>query len=663
MLRIIKKKFFSLDIILLFIFLLIISFKDFFLSCFSYLSLVFDSQIPLTWDFTSLNYLFPYKDIYYPYGILFYLKNQNIFFSFIYLFLPSILFTSTFVVFKKIFNNKLHSLISFSLFYIFIYKYSGVENFMRYGIISSIAFLFSFIFYKSNYISIKTSFLLGVLIGITLFLVNDQGIYAFILFTFLLLITLVLKFGANVVKDTAYYKFLLLRLMFNILGIFLGFLPFLIFLILNGLNGDFFLYIKHISDFQLYAKTPFIPFSITTDNLFTFGSLFIVIIFLTYRLIFSPKKLSFTFFLELSFVFVLVLLEQKSLVRSIDKQITFFALFLYICFFSDLYNSLIKNKLGKLSILLYLSVLILILFKGLHPFTNYNLYFHKEFAGRILSGGINNFLSYKSKLCLNNNYSNLLTGKNTKYEKVKEVISKDSGGIAKIFDYLSDPVFYALFNQEPPYYFTIFEASSLYAQESNIKFIKDKQIKYVIYNQNALNIQDGVPDYVRGSILFKYIISNFSVLNRVDNFIILKKTEEENYDFFRDEGLIMFPDFKNYLLNINLGSIPRSEGIYKNKLLKSSKIIEPKYSFNSKDKILLVRSKNGVKNKKLRVTIVSDLDTTTVEFDPCTHNNLCIINLANIPIFYRDRAIKEINYDFNAISRIMILDGIPNGIF
>ncbi len=60
---------------------------------------------------------------------------------------------------------------------------------------------------------------------------------------------------------------------------------------------------------------------------------------------------------------------------------------------------------------------------------------------------------------------------------------------------------------------------------------------------------------------------------------------------------------------------------------------------------------------------MSDLDTTIVDLDSCTHNNLCIINLANIPFFYRGRAIKEINYDTDDIGSIEVLEGIPEGIF
>lgn len=521
MFEIIRKKIFTPDIVLLFTILSAVYFKDFFLTCYNYLNLNFDSQIPLTWDFTSLNNVLPYKDIYFPYGILFYFKN-NAFLGLIYFFLPTILFTSIYIIFKRIFKSKLLALVSFISFYLFIYKYTGVENFSRYGITLFFALLSSYLFYKLRVVSARVSFFLGILIGGIFSLVNDQGVYAFLLFTFLLVITPVL----NKVKKINYSNFLFSRITASALGFVISVLPFFVFLNSNRMTYEFFLFIKHLSDFILYAKTPFIPFSTTLDNLFTFASLFIAIVALSYKIFFSQKKLSFLSFLEMSIVFVLILLEQKSIIRSIDKQITFIAFFLYIIMFYEL----MRNKINNFSAVLcfvVISVLVLSGF-GLHPFINYNLDFKKDLIGSFFRKNINDFLYSKGLFCLNDNLNKLIIGKNTKFEKVKKIIEKDDKGYSRIFDYLSDPVFYVLFNQKPPYYFTIFEGTPLYAQESNIKYIEENKVKYIIYNVDALRIRDGVPDYVRSKVLFKYVLNNFRVLDKVENFIIFKKVKGEN---------------------------------------------------------------------------------------------------------------------------------------
>ncbi len=518
MFSIIRKRIFSPDIITLFVILSVVNFKDFFLSCTNYLNLSFGSQIPFAWDFTSLNKLLPYKDIYFPYGILFYFKNNNTFLGIIYFFLPTILFLNNYIILKIISRNKMLALVSFISFYLFIYKYAGIENFTRYGIILSIALLFSYFFYKLNVINVKLSFILGLLIGVVFSLVNDQGIYAFLLFFFFLVITPILKRR----KNLNYFNYLFSRLTTNVLGFILGFLPFLIFLKSNNIANEFFLFMKHLSDFTLYAKTPFIPFSTTTDNLFTFGSIFIAIVILSYKKFFSQKKLSFIFFLEISLVFVLVLLEQKNIIRSIDRQITFISFFLYIVMFLEL----IRNKISNFFVALCFTIIVgfVVLGFGLHPFVNYNLDFKKDLTNAFFQKNISNFLIDKSTLCLNSNLNNLIINKNTKFERIKNIIEKDSKGYTKIFDYLSDPIFYVLFNQKPPYYFTVFEATPIYAQESNIRYIIENNVKYIIYNTDALIIQDGVPDYVRTKALFKYMISNFKVLDKVENYLIYKKT-------------------------------------------------------------------------------------------------------------------------------------------
>lgn len=519
---IIRKKIFTLDVVILFVILSAVHFKGFFLSCVNYLNLSFNSQIPLTWDFTSLNNVLPYKDIYFPYGILFYFKNTNVFLSIIYFLLPTIFFISVYLVLKNVFKNNLIAFVSFISFYLFIFKYTGVENFTRYGIILCIALLFSYIFYKLRLISMKISFFIGLLIGGIFSLVNDQGIYAFLFFIFFLAVIPLLK----KVENLNYFSFLLSRIAANMLGVIVGILPFFIFLYSKKMISEFLLFMSNLSDFVLYAKTPFIPFSTTIDNLFTFTSLFVAIVALSYKLFFSQRKLSLLSFVEISLVFILVLLEQKSIIRSIDKQITFIAFFLYIVMFYELVRNRINNYAAVFCFVI-ISLLVLSEF-GLHSFVNYKLDFKIELIGSFFHENINDFLINKGRFCLDDNLNKLIVGKSTKFEKVKKIIEKDSKGYSKIFDYLSDPLFYVLFNQKPPYYFTIFEATPLYAQESNTRYIEENKVKYIIYNTGALRIQDGVPDYIRTKVLFKYVLNNFKELDKVENFIIYKKIEEEN---------------------------------------------------------------------------------------------------------------------------------------
>lgn len=512
-----KKKYRFLDIIILSIILSLINFKDFYLSCVNYLNLGFDSQIPLVWDYTVLNKLLPYRDIYFPYGLLFYLKNTDPFMSVVYFLVPVLIFVGIYIILKYLFKNIFVALVSFISFYLFIFKYTGIENFARYGIVLGVSLLLSYIFHKRPIIDVKASVLLGLLIGVVFSLVNDQGVYSFLLFIFLLVfIPLFNKF-----KNMNYLKYFISRLMSAGLGLIIGLLPMLTFLNAHNLTKKFYVFLVQLFDFPLYAKTPFIPFSTSVDNLFTFAAIFITIVLLSYRVFFTRIKISFVTVLELSLVFVIFILEQKSIIRSIDKQITFIAFFLYIVLFYDF----IKNKLNNFFVLLSLvAVPLLIQFGfGLHSFINYGLNFNQKLMSSFLNKNIGDFLHSKSKLCLDNNLDNLMLERNVAFEKVKKMIKDDSGGNPKIFDYLSDPVFYVLFDQKPPYYFTVFEATPLYSQRSNIDYIRKNRVNYVIKNTNLQVIEDGVPDNVRNRDLFKYVENNFKVLGRINNFTIYKK--------------------------------------------------------------------------------------------------------------------------------------------
>lgn len=274
-------------------------------------------------------------------------------------------------------------------------------------------------------------------------------------------------------------------------------------------------------------------------------------------------------------------------------------------------------------------------------------------------GNIRSLLTRKQASCFSQNVSSYRENKT--YKDVLALINKNSQSKPIIFDYLTNPIFYVLHNQKSPFYFEVFASSPLYAQQQIIRELSKFDTDFIIFNTNMLRIKDNVPDYARNSILFKYILNNFKVLERVKNFIVFKKTADKNFDFFADEKLNEVADFKNYLLSVDLGSIPSSEGLYKNKLLEN-KVINPK-EFITKDKIIILRSKNSTKNKKLMITLESDLEDTTIEFNNCIKDNPCIINLANVPLLYKDRIIKEIKYDSSLIRDLKVLHGLSSGIF
>ncbi len=92
---------------------------------------------------------------------------------------------------------------------------------------------------------------------------------------------------------------------------------------------------------------------------------------------------------------------------------------------------------------------------------------------------------------------------------------------ASIFLFLFS-IFYILFNQIPPYYPSIYEATPVYAQDKQIKYIKENKVNFVILNTKSTAIQDGVPDKVRARKLYGFIKKNYTPFKKIEYFQILK---------------------------------------------------------------------------------------------------------------------------------------------
>lgn len=647
-------------IMVAFLFLVPYSLYNFLLLCKFFPSDTFDSQLAIFWDYTSLHNLIPNKDIMYPYGLLFYYKNTTLFFSFIYVLLFPAIGILILLALEKIIKNKIILYITFLSFIFFVLKYTGLEVFSRYGLLLGISVLLSLVYAKRTYIPRPYAFAFGCLIGFVFSIINDIGLYAIFVFLFFSFFIPVFNSGIGVLKTQRYYLHQAFAVIFFLAGILIGVLPILFFFIrienlATLLNNS-----RYLFDFPLYGKTPFLPSLRSTENIFNFIVMIFTISLLSYKRIILKEKSTLLSYMQIGIIIPLFFLLQKSVIRSIDTQITFSSFLLYIFLILEIIIFL-KGKVR--SVLLYtyfVSALFLIFYvTGLRSFNVTSIYTYKLVEANIIMGNIQSLLTRKQALCLSQNIRSYKKDKT--YRDTLTLISKNTQSKPMVFDYLTNPIFYVLLNQKPPFYFEVFASSPLYAQQRIIKEVSKFDTDFVVFNTNMLRVKDNVPDYARNSILFKHILNNFKVLEKVENFIILKKTEDKNFDFFVGEKLNEFADFKNYLLRIDLGSIPSSEGLYKNKLL-GNKVVNPK-EFTTKDKIIVLRSKNSTKNKKLMITLSSNLENTTIEFNNCIKKNPCIINLAKIPFFYKDRIIKEIKYDSSSIRDLKVLQGLPDGIF
>ncbi|MEK7572926.1 MAG: hypothetical protein AAB531_00725 [Patescibacteria group bacterium] len=481
--------------------------------CRIYPTLGFDNQALLFWNYTAANGLLPFRDIYYPYGLLSYYKGQNIIAAFIYLLISPVLFLGIFFTLQRVFRDKLFAIASFVFFFLFIIIITGFETFTRYGSITALSILYAYIFYSNKNKSRKILLALGVLGGIILALINDIGIYTLVIFVVFSVCNklLISKFKLQINQSSSVLK----ELIIFIFGYSLGLIPFFIYLISTQSLSDFSLHLLSLSELALFAKTPFFHSIFTVDNLFTLAMLMTAIVFLCYKFFYGDKKASFVTYLQISLVLVLILLEQKSIIRSIDSQLTFIGLLLFFTFIYELRLSWRKYGLSKLFVFVYfINISMILLFViGLRVSDEFvNQY---PIPSRISSA----IKVFRSKSCVDDNLK-VLISKNRALPEIKNELYNTKNFSGKVFTFPGEPIFYIMLKQKPPYYPTIYEATPINAQEKLITYIQKENIDVILYNFKTRSIQDEVPDTIRGRLLYEYIRSNYYIEKKVNDYLI-----------------------------------------------------------------------------------------------------------------------------------------------
>ncbi len=644
----IKKQ--NFEVCLIFIVACLLSIGNLENICKIFVPLNFDNQALLVWEYSASLGMLPYRDIFYPYGLLYYFKSQNAAFSLLYFFLTPLLFTGVFIILKNLFKDKLFSYFSFFIFFLFIFVTTGFETFNRYGIVVVLSFLFACLFFFGKKFFYRSVFLTGILVGIVFSLINDQGIYALLLFFVFSIFDILVGKGFNV------YKIIKEGSTF-VVGFCIGVIPFFVYLAHQHALVPFLTYFKRLPELSFYAKTPFFHSIITSDNMFTFTALFVTLLFLVYKLLVANKRASFNTYIQVGLVCILILLEQKSIIRSMDNQLIFIGLLLFVALFYELKEALQKYKTPQFkTFLLYGGIMIIIFFLIGIRFEKFaHQYFYRNNVIKV-------FQTVNTKKCVDNTMQFVPK----EFGLVKDKLTVAPGFNGKIFSYPTDPIFYILFNQHPPQYTNAYDGSALAGQSDSIAYIQKNNIQYVIINTKIKALQDEVPDYIRTPHEFAYIINNFTPHLSVGNFLILKKDEKK--DFFNTLNSKTMQRYAESLLTINLEDIPRSEGYHKKKYLGINRIIIEKISLKevntylkknniiSEKKFLVLEFKKGSREKSSFIIKTKDGLETEVKFGQCEVGVPCVINLSRLPLFYKDRVLKEITGAEDKISKITLLD-------
>lgn len=625
----------NLDLIIVFVLTVLVRFPQLFNYCKLYIPFAFDTQALFTWDFAAVLGMFPYRDIFYPYGMLYFYRNTNFFFHIIHFLLTPILFVVVFYILKAVWRSKKVYYSLFIAFYFFVVTHTSEDAFVGYGVFVLFSALLGIFFYK-RYEERKWSVLLvGIFLGLFFSLVHSQGTYMTGVFVLSLLLFPLLRDGFSSLLKPGYYYSRLVNILNLVCGVTLGLLPFFALLFLNQSLNDFFIFFLNLSDLTQYGKSPFFPYSKTPDNIFSFVIIISTILYLSYIYFYKNKKYEMHNYLEIGILLSILLMEQINIIRSIDWIITFASLFLLFILFYDLRNGLKAVGIKYEQIFIFLSLIVFSVFFifGLHSDKNILKIESTTNLAQCIDVNVSEF--YKT---------------HPEYLVVKNELLKEMKNDEKIFSFPSDPIFYIIFSQRPPQYGNVYDSSSENAQNKQIDYLKDKHVKFVIYNTRILSTQDGVPDYARVPYESRFILNTFTPYKKIGDFLILKRMDSQ--DFFK-AGLKDIQPLTTYLTHIDLAHIPRSEGLYKQNVLRSSRVhldfsnLDALNSYlrqnkiSSKNKLIIIRQKT---NKDSTMTIkTSDNLETQISFKKCGRENVCIINLDVIPLFYKPRIITIVD--------------------
>ncbi len=467
----------------------------------------FDQQVFLYWDYLKSLSLIPFKDFFYPYGLLLYFKSISIQWYFVYLFVLLLISTSTFLSFRYSFKSRIKSYIFFLIHSIFIFLFVNPESYVRYGSLIVFVALLSYFAYKKTLITKFSGFILGLLIGIFFSFINDVFFYSsliYISFT-----------GMNVLlwRTDFSVKQILLYVLYAIVGFLIGSIPLTFYLYSNNLFSDFIFYYHSLEGFYLLGKVAFPPSLKSLENTLLIIGLILSIFSIISK--YRKNKIDYKFYYLLSLILLILSLEQKNLLRSMYQQISFISAITFFILLDEFVLK-IKNKLNNRIIFIFCVNVIFLIFLIIGVDRNFK--FEKN---------VNSFSEIKISQCVDKKLKNINKESLLIHTKVVDYVKSKEN--ARIFSFPGDPIFYVLLNQEPPFYPSIYEATPVYAQKKLIQYIKKNKVDYVILNIGNPSIQDEVPNQIRAKVLYEFIMNNYKAEVQIDNFLILKAKANNNF--------------------------------------------------------------------------------------------------------------------------------------
>lgn len=579
---------------------------------------MFDDQAYIVWEHAASKGLLPFRDIYFPYGLMDFYRHTNLFWQLIYFSYLFFLYSFFYREIKKIIKDNFLTVFIFLSTIAISHLLAGADNFSRYGLfLVGTCYCVNLLIQKK--ISSKTIFIIGALTSLVFVLINDQGIYLIAIFLITLFVEALITRKDSLKKKI--FKFTR-KSSFYIGGLGLGIFPYLIYLYFNNSLADFFVYFKYLSISTLYAKTPFIASLKILQNSFVFVVLSVSIMFSAFRIVEKSNFSRITIF-QIYLIMATIILEFKNIIRLNYWQITFMGYLIFSVLMIDILltsKRISKSKFQQLLIASFISLCLV-------------------FVG-----------DEKMRYGFNNKEPNY-----SAQAEALEFVNTELGYDGPIFSFPSEPIFYKLNNQVTPYYFSVYEASPSFSQAKQIDFIIQNKIEYIVINSKSISTQDLVPDYIRSWILFRYIYSNFTPEYKVGNYIIAKKSRA---GFMNGLTRIGEKKYSRYLANIDLQNLPH---VYGNYIIRDTKDIswvksnyynEKIINLDTKSSALLLKS---IDNNSISVKIKSSGGySSTIVSKMCTE--ICAIDLKWIPMLYDSNNFIKLDFLSKNIEKIAFIN-------
>lgn len=601
----------------------------FFYGHYRYNDLGFDAQTLITWEYAAESGIVPYRDVFYPYGLVQYFYETSLVARLVILLVTTAYFYIIFLALCRLTRDHIFSIILLILFFLFVERFTGFLSFARYG--SGLAFgLALALFSNEGGLKLQSRhFWLGLFAGLlgTLFL--DQSFYCLIVYG-------LASFVIQLQEREKYKSLLSLVLQYFrlgcifILGFILGLAPLILYMVSTHGQTQFIETLLHIPELTHYAKAPFFSQFRKPENIFITMSLLLSIGILCFRAFVERKKYFYEHIVVFTLFLVLLFASYKNVVRLIDKEIIPISLLVFIfilyLFKEQLLKIFLNQKYFKIYLVIFLSYCVV------QPFFTIPAFRVRKIIPETVTQQLERLGVYDSI-----------------YQRVVDSLQSQSDFAGRVFSFPTDPIFYVLLKQQPPRYFQTYDASSKRAQQQQISFMQENEVEYVIYNMSVSAVQDGVPDYLRGNTTLRYILTQYEPITVIDHFLVLKKSDYPN--FF--SSVVAPSAIKNDLLNLNFGSVPLAEGIYKEDLVTELPLVIDIENTFAKDLIIKASCTTST-GQTVRLSTTDGFETI-LSFN-CRKGKTVLLNLARVPLFFSERTISTIKTSSD-LQEVSWLDG------